>query len=182
MSNKVGYLELSQQCGVSVDTVRYHHKRLERELGQSLGTLKNQKYEFSPSEQASIKSRVLDRSKKTNLSSTTPHSTHRRSAMKFSANKQRNAFNQRFDYYIELLNVLKTEVNQRFDGMEGLYLTQVDELKELATQLDEYARNCQKWMDTGLYSLKHKDKPPKFPYMGNVVEMTIEDALENGKV
>jgi len=182
MSSKVGYFELSQRCGVSVKIVQYHHKRLEKELGQSLGTIKNGKYEFSPSEQSSIISRVQDRSKKTNPSSGTPHSSHKRSAVKFSANKQRDAFSQRFDYYIDLLNVLKTEVNQRFDRMEGMYLTQVDELKELATQLDKYATKCQQWMDTAPYTLTSKEKPPKFPCLKNVVDMTIEDALENGKV
>jgi hypothetical protein len=90
MSSKVGYFELSQRCGVSVKTVQYHHKRLEKELGQSLGTIKNGKYEFSPSEQSSIMSRVQDRSKKTNPSSATPHPSHKRSAVKFSANKQRD--------------------------------------------------------------------------------------------
>jgi hypothetical protein len=182
MSSKVGYFEISQWCGVSVEKVKYHHKRLEKELGQSLGTLKNGKYEFSPSEQSSIMSRVQDRSKKTNSSSATPHPSNRRSAVKFSANKQRNAFNQRFDYYIDLLNVLKTEVNQRFDSMEGMYLTQVNELKELAAQLDEYATNCKKWMDEAPYNLPRKEEPPKFPCIKNVVELTIEDALENGKV
>ena len=182
MSSKVGYFELSKRCGVSVKIVQYHHKRLEKELGQSLGTIKNGKYEFSPSEQSSIISRVQDRSKKTNPSSATPHSSHKRSAVKFSANKQRDAFSQRFDYYIDLLNVLKTEVNQRFDRMEGMYLTQVDELKELATQLDKYATECQQWMDKAPYTLPHKEKPPKFPCLKNVVDMTIEDALENGKV
>jgi hypothetical protein len=66
--------------------------------------------------------------------------------------------------------------------MEGMYLTQVDELKELATQLDKYATECQQWMDKAPYTLPRKEKPPKFPCIKNVVNITIEDALENGKV
>jgi hypothetical protein len=167
---------------VSVRKVKYHHKRLEQELGKSLGTLKNGKYEFSPSEQSSIISRVQDRSKKINSSSATPHSSHKRSAVKFSAIKQRDAFNKRFDYYIELLKALKTEINKNFDNMEGMYLNQVDELKELATELDKYAIECQNWMDKAPYNLPRQENPPKFPCIKNVLDLTIEEALESGKV